>query len=146
MPTRLLLSSSSQSSDTTTSVPPLRATGVGKGVLGLAVKPIVGVGDAVVSVIQGASQSAQARDDTPLSSLSRPVIPPFIRPWSGRFDRQVAERYAASSPSHSLTLLSLTPDCQQDLEQHSACRPRRARPRLAANGKPVLTDYSIAVR
>lgn len=33
--------------------------GVGKGVVGLAVKPIVGVSDAVVSVIQGASQAAQ---------------------------------------------------------------------------------------
>jgi len=33
--------------------------GVGKGVVGLAVKPLVGVSDAVVSVIQGASQAAQ---------------------------------------------------------------------------------------
>lgn len=33
--------------------------GVGKGVVGLAVKPLVGVSDAMVSVIQGASQAAQ---------------------------------------------------------------------------------------
>jgi vacuolar protein sorting-associated protein 13A/C len=35
--------------------------GVGKGIVGVVVKPIVGVGDAVVSVIQGSSQQAQVR-------------------------------------------------------------------------------------
>lgn len=33
--------------------------GVGKGVVGVVVKPIVGVGDGVVSVIQGISQETQ---------------------------------------------------------------------------------------
>lgn len=33
----------------------------------------------------------------------------------------------------------------QDIEQHKPCRPRRALPRLASNGKQVLTDYSLTV-
>lgn len=62
--------------------------GVGKGVVGLAVKPLVGVSDAVVSVIQGASQAAQDLE------VHNPVRPRRALPRLSRTGEKVLTDYS----------------------------------------------------